>query len=129
MKLGKNRIHLFIMLFAVSSLLVHIPSDAFAADTWTDATTNAGNVIVYGVSMSDANNGVAVGSAGTIAYTTNGGVDWTAATTTNVGGTQMNAVSMSDANNGVAVGNSGTIVYTSDGGDTWTVATLSLIHI
>ena len=32
MKLGKNRIHLLIMLFAVSSLLVHVPSDAFAAD-------------------------------------------------------------------------------------------------
>ena len=30
MKLGKNRIHLLIMLFAVSSLLVHVPSDAFA---------------------------------------------------------------------------------------------------
>ena len=30
MKLGKNRIHLLIMLFAVSSLLVHVPSDVFA---------------------------------------------------------------------------------------------------
>ncbi|MDC0896906.1 hypothetical protein OAR84_02525 [Nitrosopumilus sp.] len=30
MKLGKNHIHLLIMLFAVSSLLVHVPSDAFA---------------------------------------------------------------------------------------------------
>ena len=40
MKLEKNRIHLLIMLFAVSSLLVHVPSDAYAAvDTWTDATT------------------------------------------------------------------------------------------
>ena len=123
MKLGKNRIHLLIMLVTVLSLLVHVPSNAYAVDTWTDATTNAGNVILFGVSMSDASNGVTVGSLGTIAYTTNGGVDWTAATTTNVGGTQMNAVSMSDVNNGVAVGNSGTIVYTSDGGDTWTAAT------
>ena len=30
MKLEKNRIHLFILLFAVSSLLVHFPSEAFA---------------------------------------------------------------------------------------------------
>ena len=45
MKLGKNRIHLLIMLFAVSSLLVHVPSDAFAADTWTAATTtNVGTI-------------------------------------------------------------------------------------
>ena len=124
MKLGKSRIHLLIMLFAVSSLLVHVPSDAFAADTWTAATTtNVGANHVRGVSMSDANNGVAVGTAGQIVYTTNGGVDWTAATTTNVGTNAMNGVSMSDASNGVAVGTSGTIVFTTDGGDTWTAAT------
>ena len=63
MKLGKNRIHLLIMLFAVSSLLVHVPSDAFAADTWTAATTNVGNQLIYGVSMGDASNGVAVGNS------------------------------------------------------------------
>ena len=125
MKLGKSRIHLLIMLFAVSSLLVHVPSDAFAADTWTAATTtNAGSNHMNGVSMSDANNGVAVGDSGTIVYTSDGGDTWTAATTTNVGTTvPMYGVSMSDANNGVAVVYDGTIVYTSDGGDTWTAAT------
>ena len=35
MKLGKNRIHLFIMLFAVLSLLVHVPSDVYANDGGT----------------------------------------------------------------------------------------------
>ena len=124
MKLGKNRIHLLIMLFAVSSLLVHVPSDAFAADTWTDATTtNVGANYMYGVSMSDASNGVAVGRSGTIVFTTNGGVAWTDATTTNVGTTTMRGVSMGDASNGVAVGNSEQIVYTTNGGDTWTAAT------
>ena len=78
---------------------------------------------MYGVSMSDANNGVAVVYDGTIVYTSDGGDTWTAATTTNVGTTVMRGVSMVDANNGVAVGDSGTIVYTSDGGDTWTAAT------
>ena len=82
MKLEKNRIHLFILLFAVSSLLVHVPSDAYAAaDTWTAATTtNAGANTMYGVSMGDASNGVAVGNSGQIVYTTNGGVDWTGST-------------------------------------------------
>ena len=91
MKLGKSRIHLLIMLFAVSSLLVHVPSNAYAAaDTWTDATTtNVGGTAMRGVSMSDANNGVAVGSGGTIVYTSDGGDTWTAATTTNVGATNM----------------------------------------
>ena len=32
MKIRKNHVHLFILLFAVSSLLVHSPSEAFAAD-------------------------------------------------------------------------------------------------
>ena len=73
MKIRKNHIHLFILLFAVSSLLVHSPSDfdAYAAvDTWTDATTtNVGNTQMTGVSMIDANNGVAVGHAGQIVFT------------------------------------------------------------
>ena len=113
MKLEKNRIHLFILLFAVSSLLVHVPSNAYAAaDTWTDATTtNVSATTMRGVSMSDANNGVAVGSGGTIVYTSDGGDSWTAASTTNVGSTFMTGVSMSDANNGVAVGHSGQIVF------------------
>ena len=116
--------------FAITTVLLlsnfMIPiNDAYAAvDTWTDATTtNVGTTIMRGVSMSDANNGVAVGDSGTMVYTTNGGVDWTAATTTNVGITHMQGVSMSDANNGVAVGYSGTIVYTTNGGVDWTAAT------
>jgi len=40
MKLEKNRIHLFILLFAVSSLLVHVPSNAYAADTWNATVWN-----------------------------------------------------------------------------------------
>ena len=77
MKLGKSRIHLLIMLFAVSSLLVHMPSDAFAADTWTAATTtNAGAKGMYGVSMVDANNGVAVGLRGIKVNTSDGGETW-----------------------------------------------------
>ena len=70
MKLEKNRIHLFILLFAVSSLLVHVPSNAYAAaDTWTDATTtNVSGTTMRGVSMIDANNGVAVGHSGQIVF-------------------------------------------------------------
>ena len=125
MKLGKNRIHLLIMLFAVSSLLVHVPSDAYAAvDTWTDAaTTDVGNIHMWDVSMIDASNGVAVGNSGQIVYTTNGGVDWTDAATTDVGVTYMKGVSMSDASNGVAVGDLGQIVYTTNGGVDWTGST------
>ena len=106
-------IKLILFFLLTLSLGFHVPSDAYAAvDTWTAATTtNVGINHMFGVSMIDASNGVAVGYAGTIVYTTNGGVTWTAATTTNVGANHMRGVSMIDANNGVAVGQSGTIVF------------------
>ena len=118
-------IKLILFFLLTLSLGFHVPSDAYAAvDTWTAATTtNVGINHMFGVSMIDASNGVAVGYAGTIVYTTNGGVTWTDATTTDVGTTGMLGVSMSDASNGVAVGNSGTIVYTTNGGVDWTAAT------
>ena len=97
-------------------------NDAYGtADTWTDATTtNVGTTQMYGVSMSDSSNGVAVGASGQIVFTTNGGVDWTDATTTNVGTTDMIGISMSDTSNGVAVGKAGQIVFTTNGGVDWT---------
>ena len=118
------KVKLIFFILLTMSLGFHVPSDAFAADTWTAATTtNVGTTIMHGVSMSDASNGVAVGASGTIVYTSDGGDTWTTASTTNVGTTPMLRVSMSDASNGVAVGQSGTIVFTTDGGDTWTAAT------
>ena len=80
-------IKLILFFLLTLSLGFHVPSDAYAAvDTWTDATTtDVGITGMLGVSMGDASNGVAVGTAGTIVYTTNGGVDWTAANTTGMG--------------------------------------------
>ena len=103
----------FLVIFALSVIIPIGVNDAFGAvDTWTDATTtNVGTTIMFGVSMSDASNGVAVGSSGQIVFTTDGGNTWTDATTTNVGSTHLRGVSMSDANNGVAVGFSGEIVF------------------
>ena len=116
-----------IILFVIGFLLTSAfsPNDAYAAvDTWTNATTtNVGSASMRGVSMSDASNGVAVGTSGTIVFTTNGGVDWTAATTTDVSITSMLGVSMSDASNGVAVGSAGQIVFTTNGGVDWRDAT------
>ena len=77
--------------------------------------------------MTDANNGVAVGSSGTIVHTDDGGVTWTATTTPSVAAPTMFGVSMTDANNGVAVGSRAIILYTDDGGVTWTAATTTSI--
>ena len=89
-------------------------------DTWT--TASGGVAGLYGISMGDANNGVAVGGTGKIVYTDDGGVTWADATTipgTITGTTTIYGVSMGDASNGVAVTNGKKIVYTDDGGVTW----------
>ena len=73
---------------------------------------------LYGVSFTDANNGTAVGEAGTILRTTDGGsligLVQTSGTTSFLWG-----VSFTDADNGTAVGSDGTIVRTTNGGNTW----------
>ena len=43
MKIRKNHIHLFILLFAVSSLLVHSPPQAFAEEEGVIATISVGD--------------------------------------------------------------------------------------
>ena len=81
MKIQKNRIHLLILLFAVSSLLVHSPPDAFA-DTGdvtstveiNDSTTNGPSLAdndLFGISVAnigdldgDGVNDIAVGENG-----------------------------------------------------------------
>ena len=65
MKLGKSRIHLLILLFALSSLLVHFPPvESATVDTWTaSSTTNVGSTQVEYVSMSSFSNCVSVGAS------------------------------------------------------------------
>ena len=69
------------------------------------------------VSFTDVNNGTAVGEAGTILRTTNGGTSWInqSSGTTNT----LFGVSFTDANNGTAVGEAGIILRTTDGGTSW----------
>ncbi len=96
---------------------------AFAVDTWTAATDVDSDLSrnMYAISMGDANNGVAVGDVGEIAYTSDGGDTWTRANSDgcafgficNVSQTILFGVSMVDANNGVAVGyTSATFIFT-----------------
>jgi len=66
MKIGKNRIHLFILLFAVSSLLVHSPPEAFAEEEGVIATITVG---------ADPNS-IAFDSENNRMYVTNSGGTW-----------------------------------------------------
>jgi Photosynthesis system II assembly factor YCF48 len=69
------------------------------------------------VSFTDPNNGTALGAAGTIIRTTDGGNNWVILAS----GTSddLYGVSFTDVNNGTAVGNFGVILRTTDGGQNW----------
>jgi photosystem II stability/assembly factor-like uncharacterized protein len=70
------------------------------------------------IAFTDAQTGWAVGAAGMIANTTDGGVTWTAQTSgVDV---RLHGVCFVDASVGYAVGEYGTIIVTEDGGATWT---------
>jgi len=72
---------------------------------------------LYSVSTIDTNTVTAVGDAGTIIRTTNGGDNWEfqiSGTTDN-----LRAVSFIDSKTGATVGTLGTILRTTDYGDTW----------
>ena len=81
---------------------------------------------LMGVYFTDANTGWAVGLAGQIVNTTDGGASWTA----QASGTTatLQDVHFTDANTGWAVGSSGTILHTIDGGATWAAQTAAGAH-
>jgi photosystem II stability/assembly factor-like uncharacterized protein len=96
------------------------------AQTWT-AQTSGTTIPLFGVYFTDVNNGTAVGDAGTILRTTNGGIDWTSQSSGITTG-WLKGVFFTDVNNGTAVGydNSnhvGAIIRTIDGGTNWTSQT------
>ena len=68
--------------------------------------------------MLDEMTAVAVGFAGTILKTTNGGTTWTPQTSGVT--SDLRSVAFRDANNGIAVGIGGRILRTTNGGTTWT---------
>ena len=86
------------------------------SSAWTIQVSGTTNNL-FDVSFPDPLRGWAVGEAGTIVHTSDGGATWTL----QAGGTdfELAEVVFTDANNGWAVGKFGTILHTSDGGRTW----------
>ncbi|MCZ7556079.1 MAG: YCF48-related protein [Bacteroidia bacterium] len=70
-----------------------------------------------GVSFIDANNGIVVGTNGTILHTDDGGDTWVKRT--NEQYLHLNDVLLIDTETALAVGERGTCIRTSDGGITW----------
>ena len=80
------------------------------------AVTSGTQQHLHDVHFVDASNGWAVGWAGTVLRTSDGGDTWSL---TRSGGSHLWGVDFVDASNGWAVGSSGNIIRTSDGGATW----------
>src|ERR1700687_2720927 len=101
-------------------LAVISSSASFAQGWFWQNPLPQGNYLL-GVSFVDANSGTAVGDAGTILRTTDGGATWNRQTSGTI--YALLGVSFVDANIGTAVGERGTILRTRNDGDSWTPQT------
>lgn len=95
-----------------------------AGKTWTRQPT-VGSVSVESVSFADASHGIAVGWAGAILRTVDGGVTWEPIKSP-AALWSFNSVFMRDKDSAWAVGMSGQLMSTKDGGATWTSQKLDL---
>lgn len=82
----------------------------------TAALAEAGGHSLSGVAVVDTNTLVAVGQAGTIILSTDGGQTWTLQSS---GMPDLKGVAFSDGQAGAAVGDSGTILFSTDAGQSW----------
>ncbi len=106
--------------FLQSLLLFLLVSQICFAQWFWQNPLPQGNTL-YDVYVFDENNAIAVGEAGTLIRTTDGGTNWNSQT--GGGSDRLRSVYFEDANTGWIVGNNGTILKTTDGGTTWTLKT------
>jgi photosystem II stability/assembly factor-like uncharacterized protein len=105
----------------VCAVLMIVAGTAWAAAGWTQRVSGSGADLAA-VTFSGADAGWAVGAAGTILHTTDGGAVWTAQTTPPAT-PDLTGVAFVSASDGWAVGAAGTILHTSNGGTVWTAQT------
>ena len=106
----KKIVFVFVFLFAISF-------QTYAKWFWQTPLPNGS--YLSAVCFINENSGWAVGNAGTILRTTNGGNTWSSQSSGTIN--RLYSVSFTDSNNGTAVGGNGTIVRTTDAGNTWTI--------
>lgn len=99
-----------------SGTVVASSNVATSTAAWTPQASGTGEAL-YGVDFVSSTRGWAVGAAGTIITTSDGGTTWTPQASGTIN--NLNDVDFTDAGNGRAVGDNGTILNTSDGGTTW----------
>jgi len=104
----KNLLHILFFLLLVTQI-------CFAQWFWQNPLSQ-GNTLneIYAF---DQNSAIAVGEAGTIIKTSDGGNSWVSLTSG--GSDRLNSVYFIDSNTGWIVGNNGTILKTTNGGTSW----------
>jgi photosystem II stability/assembly factor-like uncharacterized protein len=102
-------------------LIVLATTSLFAqtSGTWQLQSPLPTGQVLHGVDLVSPSEAWAVGEAGVILHTTDGGVTW--ATQNSGTNQQLNAVRFLDPQHGWAVG--GVLLYTTDGGRTWVAGT------
>lgn len=104
--------------FVLFIFFLFAQSTMVAFQGWTSQSSGT-TVVLYEVLLADVNNGTAVGEAGRILKTSNGGANWTTvASSTTV---DLFGVDFNDLDTGIAVGNNGVMRRTTDRGQTWVV--------
>jgi photosystem II stability/assembly factor-like uncharacterized protein len=102
--------------------LLLVATAAWAAAGWTAQSSGTASAL-SAVACTSPLDGWAVGAAGTILVTSDGGETWAAPTTPVPTTHDLSGVAFADAGHGWAVGAAGTILVTSDGGETWAAPT------
>ena len=110
-----KRISIFVIVLFVTSIL--LSNNMMAESGWFWQNPLPQGHTLNDVYVFDENNAIAVGEAGTIIRTTDGGTSWVSLT--GGGSDRLNSVYFIDANTGWIVGNNGTILKTTNGGTTW----------
>ncbi len=104
----------FVLIILCGSLIVFGCSEDTTEFEWQQIESNT-DVHLYGVDFVDAKRGWAVGSAGTVLSTIDGGVSWTSSTLSK---DTLTHVSFTTSNNGW-IASIGKVHYTGSGGTTW----------
>lgn len=81
--------------------------------------TDPVEVKLNGVSFGSDLKGIAVGNAGTVIYTSDGGLNWEQCLDEDLGYTTWFSVHLTETGRAWAVGNDGKIIYSEDWGHTW----------
>ena len=105
------------VLYRACTIMLMLASTGMSQSGWVWQNPLPQGNHLSSVSFVDANIGTAVGDAGTILRTTDGGATWTPQQSNTT--SWLFGVSFGDANHGVAVGNFSTMLRTTDGGFTW----------